>query len=118
VVPLTTCLRPTGLAWGVGGRFITGGGGCLVDPLTGGVRAIPETGGDEVASDPGRGVYAYTIADTNSLNLADGWTNEVYQTLPIDGPRNLAINQTNGEIWVPDYTTRSVMVFAPTGPPR
>ena len=113
VLPVANCARPTGLAWGVGGRLITGGGGCVVDPLTSGGSAIPGAGGDEVASHPSRGVYAYTIADAHSLNLADGWTNEVYQQLPIDAPRNLAINPTNGEIWVPDYTTRSVLVFAP-----
>jgi len=26
---------------------------------------------------------------------------------------NLAANQTNGEIWVPDYQSKSVLVFAP-----
>jgi hypothetical protein len=117
VLPLAgECTRPTGLAWGVGGTLITGGGGCLVDPSTGSVSKIPEAGGDQVASDPSRSVYAYTIGETQSLNLADGTMNDVYQKLYVAGGRNQAINPTNGEVFIPDLIGKAVLVYSPMAP--
>jgi hypothetical protein len=37
----------------------------------------------------------------------------VYQKLPVALGHNLAANRDNGEIWVPDYQSKSVLVFAP-----
>jgi hypothetical protein len=104
---------PTGLAAGVNGLFVTGGGGCVVDPRAGTGTPIPDAGGDEIATLPARGIYAFVIAATKTLNLADAGTNQVYQTLPVALGHNLAANQDNGEIWVPDYESKSVLVFAP-----
>jgi hypothetical protein len=104
---------PTGLAEGIDGLFVTGGGGCVVNPRTGTGTPIPEAGGDEIATLPERGVYAFVIAATQTLNLADASTNSVYQKLPVALGHNLAANPANGEIWVPDYESKSVLVFAP-----
>jgi hypothetical protein len=105
--------RPTGLAPGIGGLFVTGGGGCVVDPRTGGATQITDAGGDEIATLPGRGIYAFVIAGTQTLNLVDAGTNEVFQKLPVALGHNLAANPDNGEIWIPDYQSKSVLVFAP-----
>jgi hypothetical protein len=94
---------PTGLAEGINGLFVTGGGGCVVNPRSQTGTPIPDAGGDEIATLPDRGVYAFVIAATNS----------VYQKLPVALGHNLAANPANGEIWVPDYESRSVLVFAP-----
>jgi hypothetical protein len=104
---------PTGLAEGINGLFVTGGGGCVVDPRTGTSTPITDAGGDEIASLPERGVYAFVIASTQTLNLADAGTNTIYQKLPVALGHNLAANPVNGEIWVPDYESKSVLVFAP-----
>ena len=104
--------RPTGLAAGIGNSFVTGGGGCVVN-RSGATVAIPDAGGDEIASLPDRGIYAFVIAATQTLNLADAGTNSVYQKLPVALGHNLAANPANGEIWVPDYESKSVLVFAP-----
>jgi hypothetical protein len=45
--------------------------------------------------------------------LVDVGTNTVYQKLPVQPGHNLVANQVNGEIWVPDYQSKSVLVFAP-----
>jgi len=116
VISTDGCKGPSGLAPGILGRWITGGGGCMVDPGAGTTIAIPDAGGDEVASVPALGVYAYMIAATRTLNLASGYTNQVYQKLDANGGHNLAANQTNGEIFVPDYDGKVVEVFAPTVP--
>ena len=104
---------PTGLAAGINGLFVTGGGGCVVDPRVGSSIAIPDAGGDEIGTLPNRGVYAFVIAATQSLNLVDAGTNQVYQSLPVALGHNLATNPANGEIWIPDYQSKSVLVFAP-----
>jgi hypothetical protein len=104
---------PTGLAEGINGLFVTGGGGCVINPRSGTGTPIPDAGGDEIATLPDRGVYAFVIAGTQTLNLADAATNSVYQKLPVALGHNLAANPSNGEIWVPDYESRSVLVFAP-----
>ena len=104
---------PTGLASGINGLFVTGGGGCVVDPRTGASTAIAGAGGDEIATLPGRGIYAFVIAAEQSLHLVDAASNQVYQALPIALGHNLAANPANGEIWIPDYQTKSVLVFAP-----
>lgn len=105
--------KPTGLAAGINGLFVTGGGGCVVDPRTGTGTPIPDAGGDEIATLPDLGVYAFVIAATQTLNLADAGTMTMYQTLPVALGHNLAANPANGEIWVPDYQSKSVLVFAP-----
>jgi hypothetical protein len=104
---------PTGLAAGINGLFVAGGLGCVIDPRTGGGTPIPDAGGDEIASLPDRGIYAFVIAGTKTLNLVDAGTNQVYQTLPVALGHNLAANPANGEIFVPDYESKSVLVFAP-----
>jgi hypothetical protein len=104
---------PTGLAEGINGLFVAGGVGCVIDPRTASAIAIPDTGGDEIATLPSRGIYAFVIAATQTLNLVDAGTNQVYQQLPVALGHNLAANQANGEIWVPDYQSKSVLVFAP-----
>jgi hypothetical protein len=96
---------PTGLAAGINGLFVTGGGACVVEPRTGTGTPIADAGGDEIATLPGRGIYAFVIAATQTLNLADAGTNQVYQTLPVNLGHNLAANQDTGEIWIPDYQT-------------
>jgi hypothetical protein len=112
VIKAADC-APTGLAAGINGLFVTGGGGCVVDPRTGTGTHISDAGGDEIATLPGRGIYAFVIAGTQTLNLADAGSNQVYQTLPVNLGHNLAANQDNGEIWIPDYQSKSVLVFAP-----
>ena len=104
---------PTGLAAGINGLFVTGGGGCVIDPTTGSVVQIADAGGDEIGTLPGRGIYAFVISATYTLNLADATTNQVYQKLPVALGHNLATNPNNGEIWVPDYESKSVLVFGP-----
>jgi hypothetical protein len=112
VIKTSDC-KPTGLAAGIGGLFVAGGGGCVIDPRSGTGTPITDAGGDEIATLPGRGIYAFVIAGTQTLNLVDAGTNEVYQKLPIALGHNLAANPENGEIWIPDYQTKSVLVFAP-----
>ncbi len=104
---------PTGLAAGINGLFVAGGLGCVIDPRTGTGTAITGAGGDEIASLPGMGIYAFVIAADQALNLVDASTNQVYQSLPVQLGHNLAANQANGEIWIPDYQSKSVLVFAP-----
>jgi hypothetical protein len=104
---------PTGLAQGVGALLVAGGLGCVIDPMTGTATPITDAGGDEIATLPAWGIYAFVIAGTQTLNLADAGTNSVYQKLPVQLGHNLAANQANGEIWVPDYQSKSVLVFAP-----
>ena len=53
------------------------------------------------------------IAADQSLNLIDAATNQMYQSLPVALGHNLAANPANGEIFVPDYQSKSVLVFAP-----
>jgi len=104
---------PTGLAAGINGLFVTGGGGCVVDPRTGAATPIAGAGGDEIATLPGRGIYAFVIAAEQSLHLVDAASNQMYQSLPVALGPNLAANPANGEIWIPDYQSKSVLVFAP-----
>ena len=85
----------------------------MIDPRTGSGTPIPGAGGDEIATLPGQGIYAFVIAADHALNLVDASTNQVYQSLPVALGHNLAANQANGEIWVPDYQSKSVLVFAP-----
>jgi hypothetical protein len=112
VIKVSDC-RPTGLASGIGGMFVAGGGGCVIDPRSGMGAPITDAGGDEIATLPGRGIYAFVIAGTQTLNLVDAGTNEVFQKLPVALGHNLAANPDNGEIWIPDYQSKSVLVFAP-----
>jgi hypothetical protein len=105
--------HPTGLAVGTGGMFVVGGGGCVIDPRTGSGVPIPEAGGDEIATLPSPGIYAFVISGTQTLNLADGGTNQVFQKLAVALGHNVAANPLNGELWVPDYQSKSVLVFAP-----
>jgi hypothetical protein len=112
VIKVSDC-RPTGLGQGIGGMFVAGGGGCVIDPRSGTGMPITDAGGDEIATLPGRGIYAFVIAGTQTLNLVDAGTNEVYQKLPVALGHNLAANPENGEIWIPDYQSKSVLVFAP-----
>jgi hypothetical protein len=112
VIKASDC-GPTGLAAGVNGLLVTGGSGCVVDPRTQTGTRITDAGGDEIATLPGSGTYAFVIAGTQTLNLVDAGTQEVYQKLPVAMGHNLAANSANGEIWVPDYQSHSVLVFAP-----
>ncbi len=112
VIRASEC-HPTGLAPGSGGLFVVGGGGCVVDPRTGTGTPITDAGGDEIATLPSPGIYAFVISGTQTLNLADAVTNQVYQKLPVALGHNVAANPLNGEIWVPDYESKSVLVFAP-----
>jgi hypothetical protein len=108
---------PTGLARGVGNLLVSGSGACVIDPSVGTITTIQGTqgGGDEIATVPSLGVYAFAIAATSTLNLADARTNTVYQQLPIEVPHNVAADDITGEIFVPDYATKSLLVFAPVG---
>ena len=113
VIPAANC-HPSGMAAGVPGTLITGGAGCVIDIATGRVTQIPDAGGDEVYADPVRGVYAFVIAETETLNLVDARTNQVFQKLAVGpGGHNVAINPGNGEIFVPDLDNKVVLVFAP-----
>ena len=112
VIKVGDC-APTGLAQGISGLLVAGGLGCVIDPRTGSGTPIPGAGGDEIATLPGQGIYAFVIAADHALNLVDASTNQVYQSLPVALGHNLAANQANGEIWVPDYQSKSVLVFAP-----
>lgn len=112
VIKASDC-GPTGLAAGINGLFVTGGGGCVVDPRTQVGTTITDAGGDEIATLPESGTYAFVIAGTQTLNLVDAGTQEVYQRLPVALGHNLAANSANGEIWVPDYQSHAVLVFAP-----
>jgi hypothetical protein len=105
--------HPTGLAPGLGDLLVVGGGGCTVDPRTETGTPIDGAGGDEIATLLQRGTYAFVIAATQSLNLVDAHTATVFQSLPVALGHNLAANPQNGEIWVPDYQSKSVLVFAP-----
>lgn len=104
---------PTGLASGINGLFVTGGGGCVVDPRAQTATHITDAGGDEIATLPDNSIYAFVVAGTKTLNLVDAGSQEVYQKLPVALGHNLAANPANGEIWVPDYQSKSVLVFAP-----
>jgi hypothetical protein len=110
--------RPTGLVQGVGNTVVTSSG-CVVNTQTGTVVArIEGAGGDEAGSVPPLGVYAFVVPDPAEdgafrLNVADGGTNAVYQSLPAGGGHNLAGNWITGEIFVPDPVSRVVRVFAP-----
>ncbi|MEA2641726.1 MAG: hypothetical protein QOF51_3120, partial [Chloroflexota bacterium] len=106
VIPAGNC-RPSGMAAGVPGTLITGGAGCVIDIASGRITQIPDAGGDEVDADPVRGVYAFEIVETGTLNLADARTNQVFQKLPVGpGGHNVAVNPVNGEIFVPDLDNK------------
>src|SRR5207248_61486 len=112
VIKVGDC-APTGLAQGISGLLVAGGLGCVIDPRTGSGTPIPGAGGDEIATLPGQGIYAFVIAADHALNLVDASTNQVYQSLPVALGHNLAANQAHGALWVPDYQSNSVLVFAP-----
>src|SRR5262249_20801901 len=57
VIKTSEC-GPTGLAAGINGLFVTGGGGCVVDPRTQTGIEIADAGGDEIATLPDNGTYA------------------------------------------------------------
>ena len=110
-IPTPGC-RPTGLTNGVTGFLVTSSG-CVVDITSDTVvTKIDGAGGDETASLPSSGIYAFQVG--NTLALADAFTNQVYQTLPVGGGHNIAANDVTGEIFIPDYDSHSVLVFAPS----
>ena len=110
--------KPTGLVDGINGRLVTASG-CVIDPTTGDViTKVDGAGGDETASVPALGVYAWVTGPHHGpqkLYIGDAYTNQIYQSFPVgSGHINPGANQTNGEIWVPDLTSKEVLVFAPT----